>query len=287
MNSENKTEQLERAIQLTSVPNARQLGGYVCADGRKIKDGVLLRSAALTTLASGDAKILEEKYRLKNIIDLRTKLEKKMFSDKTVNGAAYNSFTVYENFSYSEKTFEMMGKFFNPNKTEPSIIDTNPRVLDMIVKSLKAKEVEKMYSSILLRDDGQKGYAGFFNVLLNTPDDGAVLWHCSQGKDRAGLASALLLCALGADDETVKRDYLLSNEFYAEEIVKFEKLDERCDLSSEDMRELLMIWGVNDFYLNLAIGSVKKEYGSVRGYLNHIGVSDDDIETLRNKFLEK
>ncbi len=287
MNVENKTERVDRAIRLTSVPNARQLGGYVCADGRKIKDGVLLRSAALTTLSSGDAKILEEKYRLKNIIDLRTKLEKKMFSDKTVNGAAYNSLTVYENFSYSEKTFEMMGKFFNPNKNEPSIIDTNPRVLDMMLKSLKAKEVEKMYSSVLLRDDGQKGYAGFFNVLLNTPDDGAVLWHCSQGKDRAGLASALLLCALGADDETVKQDYLLSNEFYAKDIAKFEKLGERCDLSPEDMRELLMIWGVNDFYLNLAIGSVKNEYDSVRGYLNHIGVSDDDIETLRNKFLEK
>ena len=181
----------------------------------------------------------------------------------------------------------MMEKFFKPNKTEPSIIDTNPRVLDMIVKSLKAKEVEKMYSSVLLRDDGQKGYAGFFNVLLNTPDDGAVLWHCSQGKDRAGLASALLLCALGADDETVRRDYLLSNEFYAEDTAKFEKLGERCDLSPEDKREFLMIYGVNDFYLDLAIGSVKNEYGSVRGYLNHIGVSDDDIETLRNKFLEK
>ncbi len=287
MNVENKNERVDRAIHLTSVPNARQLGGYVCADGRKIKDGALLRSAALTTLSSSDAKILEEKYRLKNIIDLRTKVEKKLVSDKTVRGAAYNSFTVYENFSYSEKTFEMMGKFFNANKTGPSIIDTNPRVLDMIVKSLKAKEVEKMYSSVLLRDEGQKGYAGFFNVLLNTPDDGAVLWHCSQGKDRAGLASALLLCALGASDETVKQDYLLSNEFYAEDIAKFEKLGERCGLTPEDKREFMMIYGVNDFYLDLAIGGVKNEYGSVRGYLNHIGVSDNDIETLRNKFLEK
>ena len=287
MNNENKTERADRAILLTSVPNARQLGGYVCADGRRIKDGALLRSAALTTLSSGDAKILEEKYRLKNIIDLRTKLEKKLFKDKTVHGAAYNSFTVYENFLYSEETFGMMDKFFKPNKTEPSIIDTNPKVLDMIVESLKAKEVEKMYSSILLSDDGQKGYAGFFNVLLNTPDDGAVLWHCSQGKDRAGLASALLLCALGASDETIKCDYLLSNKFYAEDIAKFERLGERCDLNPEEKREFLMIYGVNDFYLDLAIGSVKNEYGSVRGYLNHIGVSDDDIEILRNKFLEK
>ncbi len=112
MNVENDTERVDRAIHLSSVPNARQLGGYVCADGRKIKDGALLRSAALTTLSSDDAKILEEEYRLKNIIDLRTKLEKKMFSDKTVNGAAYNSFTVYENFSYSEKNLRDDGKIF-------------------------------------------------------------------------------------------------------------------------------------------------------------------------------
>lgn len=57
-----------------------------------------------------------------------------------------------------------------------------------------------MYDGILLTERAKRGYSRFFRILLRQ-EDGAVLRHCSAGKDRAGLASALLLYALGADNE--------------------------------------------------------------------------------------
>ena len=60
-----------QSIGLTGVTNARQLGGYVTEDGRKVKDGVLIRSGALGTATEEDIRILTEDYNVKLIIDFR------------------------------------------------------------------------------------------------------------------------------------------------------------------------------------------------------------------------
>ncbi len=54
--------------------------------------------------------------------------------------------------------------------------------------------------------------------MLDTEPERAVLWHCTGGKDRTGLAAMLILSALGVDEETVVKDYLLTNEFNAQRI---------------------------------------------------------------------
>ena len=287
MSMDNDTLRLNHSIGLSSAANARQLGGYICADGRKIKDGVLLRSGALNLLSDADARILVDTYRLKNVVDFRMKHEKAMSPDKTVEGCEYHWFTVYDNFSYSDEAITKMSKMLGQQKSGSGGFNISPKAFDIIVKNIKNKDVTNMYSEILLCDDGMKGYAGFLKIVLDNPDGGAVLWHCSQGKDRAGLAAALLLYALGASDETVKRDYLLSNEFYAEDIAKIKAAAERYDLTPDEKRELLMLSGVDEYYLDLALGGVKKEFGTIRAYLNHIGISDSDIEVLRDKYLEK
>ena len=61
----------------------------------------------------------------------------------------------------------------------------------------------------------------FFRILLKTdPGRGAVLWHCVDGKDRAGLATMFLLSALGADKQTILEDYLMSNSGKEEKLGK-------------------------------------------------------------------
>ena len=55
----------------------------------------------------------------------------------------------------------------------------------------KTGQLSTLYTDILLSSQSQKGFSQFFNILLNNTE-GAVLWHCSYGKDRTGLAAALL-----------------------------------------------------------------------------------------------
>lgn len=53
------------------------------------------------------------------------------------------------------------------------------------------------------------------SVMEHDYSKGSVLWHCTEGKDRCGLLSAVLLLALGAEQSTIKEDYLLTNRVNA------------------------------------------------------------------------
>ena len=57
-------------------------------------------------------------------------------------------------------------------------------------------------------------FARVFASLLTLPEDEALVYHCSAGKDRTGMTTALILKGLGVDEHTIARDYLLTNELY-------------------------------------------------------------------------
>jgi hypothetical protein len=80
------------------------------------------------------------------------------------------------------------------------------------------RAVEEGYKNIVLgagTNNARTQYKKFFELLL-AQNSGALLYHCSAGKDRTGVATALLLSALGVDRETVIKDYLLSAHYVAD-----------------------------------------------------------------------
>lgn len=113
------------------------------------------------------------------------------------------------------------------------------------------------------------------------------MWHCSAGKDRAGIAPALLLYALGADEETIVADYMLSSEAYREKVESMTAFAAANNLDEEAARDAIAMVSVFPEYLKRALDAVKNEYGPVYSYLNNAsGVSDKDMERLRDRFLE-
>ena len=266
-----------QAIELDGVGNARQLGGYVCADGRKIKDGALLRSAALSTLTDEGAKTLSEKYHLKYVFDFRTDSEREAQPDKEVAGAEDVWLPVFTSALYDDETIAAMKEAMQTRDPEQTYITL-----------AKHKGLSTIYSKMLLTDEGKKAYSEFFEKLLTVGDGEAVLWHCTQGKDRAGMAAVLLLYALGADEDTIKQDYLLTNDSYKDLIAESEARAAELELTEDETKEYVgTSAAVYEDFLNVAIDSVKTEYGSVQGYLTDgLGLSDDDINALRDKFLE-
>ena len=75
------------------------------------------------------------------------------------------------------------------------------------------EKARELYPSLVLSEFSQLQYATFMNLVLET-EEGAILWHCSQGKDRTGIGAALILGALGADRATILADFDRSNDAY-------------------------------------------------------------------------
>ncbi len=158
----------------------------------------------------------------------------------------------------------------------------------VMITLAKHKGLSAIYEKMLVTDEGKAAYRAFFDTLLQLGDGEAVLWHCSQGKDRAGMAAVLLLYALGADDDTVKQDYLLTNRAYEELIAETKKKADELGLNEDETKEYVgTAAAVSEDFLHLALNSINNEYGSVQNYLTDgLGLSDEDITALRDKFLE-
>ena len=265
-----------QAIDLDDVENARQLGGYPCKDGRRIKDNLLLRTGLLSGISDETVELLLEKYHVKYIIDFRMDSEKEEKPDRSIDGIQYIHISVFEPDLYDENLRNELGR----------IVDSQDDEFQKMVRCADLGVTFRMYQNILLSERAQKGYRQFFDILLE-PGDGAVLWHCTYGKDRTGIASALLLYALGADEDLIREDYILSNAYYQNQIDSLVKKAEEMDCDENALREIKAVGGVNEEYLEAAFNSVKEEYGSVHAYLsNQLGVSDEDMKKLQDKYLE-
>ena len=110
-----------------------------------------------------------------------------------------------------------------------------------------------------------------------------MLWHCTQGKDRTGVAALLVLTALGIDEETIRRDYMLTNEFTGAILAHFAAM-EQPPFPPDIAREVFLVYEDN---LKLYRHCLELEYGSVMNYLELVlGVGPDELETLEKYYLE-
>ena len=76
------------------------------------------------------------------------------------------------------------------------------------------KMAANMYPSLIRSEFSQLQYAAFLRLIIEAPEDGGIVWHCAQGKDRTGWGAAFLLFALGVDKEQIIEDFDRSNDAY-------------------------------------------------------------------------
>ena len=123
-----------------------------------------------------------------------------------------------------------------------------------------------LYPHMLLDEQGRCGYRDFFQAILAC-DEGAALWHCYVGRDRCGMASALMETALGVDRAEIERDYLATNVYAPRELT---------ENGAASLRSL-----------RAAFDAAEREYDSVLGYIvEALGITEDELATLRNRYLE-
>ena len=268
---------LEKSISLQGVGNARQLGGYRIGD-KRIRDGILIRTAALNQATPEALEALQNKYRVQTVIDLRMSQEQNHIPDPAIPGAMNIHLPVIE-------MEDML------TDVDPKLIEqfSDPQ-MDRMVMFNMAYETgmlnEKLYTDFLLKDRGRVAYRGFFEALLDLQEGRAILWHCTDGKDRTGCAAMLVLLALGADRETVLHDYMLTNVYNAQLLEGIRQKVAPLGMPDEKLNALLfMSGGVAETYMDNAIDALKREFGGVRGYLQELGIDEREISELRGRLL--
>ena len=267
---EQKVELKKQLIGLTSVHNARQLGGYPIGKQR-IKDNLLLRSAKISELSEEDSTLLCDKYKVQCVYDFRGKKESLSAPDVIPGKARYLSLAL----SFSGEESETDTKFENEQQMIGMLLQyaDHPSVQAMCTS---------MYDVIFFEEASQEVYRQFFADLLTVdPEEGAVLWHCTQGKDRAGSASAMLLAALGADREQIMADFILSKDYY-------NPMTSQIKTETESQKTVInTLISANPVIFEATLDKVDAKYGSLRNYLTEcIGVTPEMMEVLRDRYLE-
>jgi|GEM_PF-8100 len=263
-------------IQLKGSGNTRDLGGYLSKDGRKIKPRKLIRSAELSALTESDIEILVNEYDLKVIIDFRTQREVLQKPDVTIEGARY-----IRNPIFDEKvlgvTREAVTEITNPVELMISYVcQMNGKILS---------QMESIYLGLVTNEYAINQYSKFFDILLDN-EEGAVLWHCSAGKDRVGFGTALLLSALGVELDTVIEDYLYTNDCVKEQNSVLMKAVSDITKDPEIQKGVEIVNTVHRNLLESTFAKIDKVYGSLESFLeNQIGLSSDKIERLKDKYL--
>lgn len=269
---------MNHSLSIKSVGNARELGGFT-ADGRSIKHGLLLRTASLSDISAEDAMTMSDTYKLSVIVDLRMDKERQLRPDPVIAAAANHFLPVMD-----LKDFPDLGSDF-----ARILADSHGDRIELMKAAFNSGYFgEDFYVRLIMSERGKQAFRGLFDCLLNLPDDRSILFHCTDGKDRTGLASMLILTALGADRETIMEDYMLTNIFNKEKLDRVSAGLEKMDITPE-FREIALFGSgaVYENYMLNALKALDENYGSPAGFIKEeLGIGQDECQILQKKFLE-
>ena len=245
-----------RAVKLEGAINFRDIGNYVTVSGKKVKKGLLFRSADLSKLTNDDQKILE-KLHIQYDFDFRGPYEVKSAPDKIPS------------------TIERISL---PAGSE-TIGDSN-YMRDMVKKIKDSAFILSFYNNI---SSFKERYQPLFDSLLSFKSEKALVFHCTAGKDRTGIAAALILYSLGVDEQTILNDYELTNFYRREENEKtIAQMQKFYGMSYSNASALM---AANREYLKSTFNTIKNQYGSLDYYLEKVmGLDNNKIFILRSYY---
>lgn len=256
-NNKYRVKVATRNINIPGIQNFRDLGGYKGSDGKSTQWGMLYRSAQIDSL-NGCARRELENLGIKTIIDLRSETE-------------------LNNYPRLQKGFKVVHLPILTGDMENILqgIQSGGIQTDTIYRM-----VERMNRDLTTKY--HKEYKEIFEILLNKSSYPVVI-HCSSGKGRTGIVSALILASLGVNEDIIMEDYRLSNDFF--NIPKASKYAYKLPAYSQEA--ITTLFSAKEDFLNAAKDEIERKYGDVDTYLHKgIGLSKEDIHRLRSILLE-
>jgi len=260
------TEQPDAASWPTII-NFRDLGGHPGAGRHSVKQGLLFRGTALHNVTDDDlAKLTDLGVGL--VFDLRALSEATGRPDKLPAGAAYRR-----------------------EPGVPSMDEVHRELLDwsVLIGQLSASEAELaqmesfqggIYGEMIERPQAFRALLGELLAQPSRP----VYFHCSAGKDRTGVASAIILALLGVSRDDIMDDYLVSANY---PLPGYQTVLEMAQQAGPRIGKLIgTMLTVTEAQLDFAFTHANKVWGSWDGFVQDgLGVSPFDIEALQRAYL--
>jgi protein-tyrosine phosphatase len=241
---------VERLIPLDGAVNFRDLGGYVTEDGLRTRWRVLFRADGLSELTESDLATMRE-LGIRTVVDLR--------SGQEVEQSRFNVDAHPVTFHH----YPFIKALPDPEEfaRAPGFLGTQ-------------------YTEML--DGAAPQIIGALSALA-TPDACPAVFHCTAGKDRTGLLSALVLSLLGVPEETVVADYALSGDAMA-------RLRAKLTVKYPDGKTLIAdsdaLFSADPANMVALFAHLRDRYGTAAGYAEAVGVPSDVVTRLRHTFLE-
>lgn len=259
-------------LKLKKLINTRDLGGFKAEGGKRIKHNKLIRSGKPCNLPQKTVEALLN-MGLTVIIDMRTDTEVKEYPYTVPDGVKY---------------------FRLPMLCTATAGITHDKTMYRVMKN-ESKRIKKefgsadeymiaMYSLILYSAESKAKLKEFFDILLR--EEGCILWHCSAGKDRAGIAAMLLEGLLGVSEKDIIADYVASQKFQRKKRF-WQKAGLYIVPAPPSFKKILMVMmDAKRRYIVSALDEIKRKNGNIKNYcINELELSEDNINKLKEKYL--
>ena len=236
-------------IQIKKVNNFRTVGSIKNIDGRTLKEGKLYRSGNLYKLKNSSFKQLEN-LGIREIIDFRNSKEIAKKPDHFPEGIVYKNYSAFED---KGDQLDQAKKLVLKGKVKGADADKRMHEFYKDYVTENPEIIRKIITEILESDQ-------------------PVLYHCTAGKDRTGITTALILTILKFDKETIYNDYLLSNNY------RKKLIDKRLHLADNlhflypkmDITVLEKLSWIETAYLDAAFNEINNKYGSIDRYIQEV-----------------
>ncbi len=243
---------LPRVVPMQGASNVRDLGGYATEDGGRIKFGRVYRSAALHGLTDADMDQLTA-LGVTDICDFRGDGERAKWPSRVPGGITVHELTIAPTIGASLRDLVE-----NRDATRADVIEV----------------MQQAYVAYAM--DWHHQYRRMFDLLVES--DGALLFHCTAGKDRTGFGAAMLLSALGVAREAIWQDYLATNLLW--------KGDSELAATLPPAVGATLL-SANREFLEAALAAIETSHGTIQAYLEaRMGLDDTRRATLRARMVQ-
>jgi protein-tyrosine phosphatase len=246
---------------LTSAPNFRDIGGYRLSENCFFNKRAIYRSGELSKLTEKDVQKVEE-LGIRTIIDLRMDYERRKQPDRPFHNKSIETFHIP--FCPSDKVptkVDRLRLIFDKTKD----FDVMSREFYHRIAFCHASEIRRVFE------------------ILSCNDRLPAIIHCTGGKDRTGILTALIQLSMGVSNEDVYGDYILSNILMRDFVEDIFRKFWWMRFPNVKIERFRPFYEARRDYLEGVLGQIMKEYGSIANYLgSHCGIQPEILDKLNN-----
>ena len=253
-----------RVIDLEGGINFRDVGGYRNAQGRTVKWRKIMRCGHLASLSDNDLDTLEQ-IGITRVHDFRRSEEQRQSPSSAVRAEFIDDYQILIGDISRFWEFLFEGEL-TAESSHQLVVNSYGSCIGAVIPA----------------------FSRFMRHIVDNADSASV-FHCSAGKDRTGMAAALILSALDVPRETIIEDYMLTVEHYDSDklIAIVEGHLRKANVESWDRDWLMPYCSVHQDNIVAFLDAIEANYGDVKNYLiSALGLSQADLDKMHHCYLE-